>query len=82
MRQSPKQGPVPQSDSGQNVIAVLLRDMADTTWRMFVPIVGLLLAGRYVDGRLGTKPVFMLVGAAIGACIAALLIKRQLKKDA
>ena len=82
MRQPPKQDPVPPSNSGQNVIAVLLRDMADTTWRMFVPVVGLLLAGRYMDDRFGTKPALMLLGAAIGACIAALLIKRQLKKGA
>lgn len=55
--------------------------MADTTWRMFIPIVGLLLVGREVDTRLGTKPLLMLAGAAIGAAIAAVLIKRQLKRD-
>lgn len=54
--------------------------MADTTWRMFVPIVGLLLAGRYVDTMTGTKPLLMLLGAVIGTGIAALLIKSQLKR--
>lgn len=54
--------------------------MADTTWRMFIPIVGLLLVGRDVDTRLGTKPLLMLVGAAIGALIAGALIRKQLKR--
>lgn len=80
MRQPPESDRGPQSESGQNAIAALLRDMADTTWRMFVPIVGLLLIGRYLDTRWDTKPFLMLAGAAIGAVIAWRLIKLQLKK--
>lgn len=80
MRQPPKPDPVPQPDSGQNVVLVLLRDMADTTWRMFVPIVGLLLIGRFADSAWGTKPFLMLTGALIGAGIAWALVKAQLRK--
>lgn len=54
--------------------------MADATWRMFVPIVGLLLVGRYADMRLGTKPWLMLAGAFLGSVVAYLLIKRLLIK--
>lgn len=80
MRQSPKPDPVPPSDSGQNAIAVLMRDMANTTWRMFVPIVGLLLVGRYFDTKWDTKPFLMLTGALVGSAIAWALIASQLKK--
>ena len=58
----------------------ILTTMADTTWRMFVPTIGLLLVGRWLDRQWNTHPWLMLVGATIGACIAALLIKRQLTR--
>ncbi len=44
---------------------------------MFVPTVGLLLVGHYLDIRYHTKPWLMLVGVGIGALVAALLVKRQ-----
>jgi hypothetical protein len=80
MRQPPKSDPVPQPRDSENTIATLMLDMADTTWRMFVPIVGLLLVGRYVDTKTGTKPLLMLMGAFIGSLIAWALIRKQLKK--
>lgn len=58
----------------------LITSMADTTWRMFVPTVGLLLIGHALDERLATKPWLLLAGVAIGGCISAVLIKRQLIK--
>ncbi len=58
----------------------LITSMADTTWRMFVPTVGLLLVGNALDERFSTKPWLLLVGVAVGGCISALLIKRQLIK--
>jgi len=58
----------------------LITSMADTTWRMFVPTVGLLLVGNALDERFDTKPWLLLAGVAIGGCISALLIKRQLAK--
>ena len=59
----------------------LILDMADTTWRMFIPTVGLLMAGRVADRHLGTKPWLMLAGLAVGAFIATLLVKRQLSRQ-
>lgn len=58
----------------------LITSMADTTWRMFIPTIGLLLAGNALDDKLHTRPWLMLVGAAIGGWIAAVLIKRQIAK--
>lgn len=59
---------------------VLLWSVADTTWRMFVPTIGLLVIGRLADGAWGIKPWGMLVGVVIGAGISALLVKKQLEK--
>jgi len=58
----------------------LITSMADTTWRMFVPTVGLLLVGNAFDEQLHTRPWLLLVGVAVGGCISAILIKKQLAK--
>lgn len=81
MRQSPKTDPAPKSPKGEYTALSMILDMADTTWRMFIPIVGLLLIGRYADSQMGTKPFAMLMGALIGTAIAWKLIQRQLKRN-
>ncbi len=58
----------------------LIIDMADTTWRMFVPTVGLLLIGHYLDSRYHTKPWLMLSGVIFGALVAAQLVKQQITR--
>lgn len=55
-------------------------EMADTTWRMFVPTIGMLLIGRAIDGRYGMKPWGMLVGIVMGTVIAGMLVRRQLAR--
>lgn len=60
--------------------AYLIMSMMDTTWRMFVPTVGLLLVGNALDEHFGTKPWLLLAGAIAGGAIAAILIKLQLAK--
>ncbi|MFZ1249692.1 MAG: AtpZ/AtpI family protein [Candidatus Saccharimonadales bacterium] len=63
-----------------SVSSSIFLDMADTSWRLFIPTVGLLLFGRHLDVTHGTKPWLMLLGVTIGAIIAAFLIKRQLQR--
>lgn len=59
----------------------MLTTIGDTTWRMFVPIVGLLLVGNAIDTHLHTAPLWLLIGVVIGSVIAGILIKRQLTKE-
>lgn len=59
---------------------LMLGDIGDTTWRMFVPTIGLALAGVYLDRQLDSGPWCMLTGALIGSLIAARLIKKQLQR--
>ena len=58
----------------------LITSMADTTWRMFVPTIGLLALGYYGDKSFDTTPWLSLAGIICGAAITALLIKQQLQK--
>lgn len=69
-----------QAPTEKSPVILLLSDLGDTTWRMFVPTVGLAFAGFYLDGVWGTKPWLMLTGATLGAVLAGLLIRKQLRK--
>lgn len=63
-----------------STVILLLLTMGDTTWRMFVPIIGLMVLGLLADQWLHTKPWIMIVGMATGVYLAAVLVKRQFKK--
>ena len=66
---------------GKSPASVLILSIADTTWRMFIPTIGMLLLGRLADGMWHTKPLGMIAGIIIGSTITAILIKRQLEKE-
>lgn len=58
----------------------LLWTIADTTWRLFIPSVGLLLVGVWLDQMYATKPWFMIAGLVIGVAVAFWLVKLQLNR--
>lgn len=61
-----------------STVLLLLGTIADTTWRMFVPIVGLMLLGLWVDSTYRTLPWATISLTILGIAIAAELIRRQL----
>jgi hypothetical protein len=63
-----------------STVILLLLTMGDTTWRMFVPIIGLLILGLLADQWLHTKPWIMIVGLIAGIGLAGVLVKRQFNK--
>ena len=69
--------PVPPKPS---TVILLLSTIGDTTWRMFVPTIGLTVLGVYIDKSINTLPWCTLAGIAVGSVIAGMLIRRQLKK--
>jgi hypothetical protein len=52
--------------------------IADTTWRMFVPSVGLTLLGVWLDSEWHMKPWFMISGIVVGTIAAIALVRRQI----
>ena len=67
-----------QHTSSPSPAVSIATTIADTTWRMFVPTIGLLLIGRAVDDEFGVKPLGMILGIVAGSIIAAILVMRQL----
>lgn len=58
---------------------LLIVTALDTTWRIFVPILGGVFLGIGLDAWLESAPVAMLAGLVIGVVITVVLIVRQLK---
>ena len=80
MMTSPQNGPGSR-DSGTSVLA-LVAILADTTWRICLPTIGLALLGLKGDLTYGTGPWLTLAGTLVGFVLAALLIKLQLRDNA
>lgn len=68
----------PDEPPKNSTVLLLLGTIADTTWRMFVPIIGLLLLGVWIDRTYGTLPWAMIVLTIIGIAVASELVRRQL----
>ncbi len=52
----------------------------DTTWRMFIPILGLLALGLWLDKQLNMSPWLMLAGLVLGIVAAAGLVFLQYRR--
>lgn len=64
----------------KSTVLLLLGDIADTTWRMFLsPILGG-LAGWWADNTWHTFPWLSILGVVLGCGVTALLIKQLLQK--
>jgi len=69
-----------QQKPPQSTVFMLLGDIADTTWRMFLtPIIGGLL-GWWADTSWHTFPWLSIAGVLLGCVGSALFIKQLLQK--
>lgn len=80
MSESQKKRETPPAPASTKTVLFLIATMADTAWRMFVPIIGLTIAGVALDVHWQTKPWLTIAGIVLGVAIAALLVARQLRK--
>ena len=59
---------------------LLMKTMAGTTWRVFLPTIGLTLFGLWLDNVINMKPWLTFGGIAIGVIIAVVLVWLQVAK--
>lgn len=69
-----------EAPRNQSTALLLLGDIADTSWRMFVPSIGLTLLGLYFDQQLGTTPWLLVGGMVFGIVAAYWLVRMQIKR--
>lgn len=80
MGTSPNSGDEKHTPPATSTVILLLGTIGDTTWRMFVPTIGLMVAGLLADKRLHTTPWIMVVGMVLGTYLAYVLVRRQIKR--
>ena len=68
-----------QTPPNSSTVILLLRDIGDTTWRMFIPTIGFTLLGVWTDSLLDSKPIGLIIGVIVGGLAAFWLIRMQLK---
>lgn len=71
---------VPEQPTRKYSVVLLLGDVADTAWRMFVPVIGLMILGLITDKHFHTSPYLLILGLAFGCVLATLLVRNQLKR--
>lgn len=74
-------GDIPPVKPDRSTVILLFTIAADTTWRMFVPVIGGTILGIWVDHQLPYKPMGTIIGVVIGVIIASLLVRNQLKRN-
>lgn len=62
-----------------SALFILIGDIANTTWRMFVPTISGALGGLWLDQRFGSEPWCAILGLVLGVGLTALLIRQQYK---
>jgi len=79
-----RSGEAPVKPRPKHPALLLLGTAADTSWRMFVPVIGTTILGLVIDKKLHTTPWIMIVLMAGGIWLATVLVLRQIaaaKKD-
>jgi F0F1-type ATP synthase assembly protein I len=76
-----------KSDSEKDVTpavqsnAWVLREIADTTWRMTIPVVIFTFIGIFIDLQIGSSPWITFLGVIVGFYFAIVLVKQQIKRS-
>lgn len=68
--------------NARTVRSVMLGTFADTTWRMFVPVMGGAGLGYLADQAWHTRPAGVIAGMMLGIVLAILLVVHQYQRVA
>lgn len=67
------------AESTSSASLVVFATIADTTWRMFVPVFAGALVGYGLDRLLGSRPIGVISGTFLGVALAIVLVYLQYK---
>ncbi len=74
------EGDTPRTPPDRSTVILLLADIADTSWRMFLPTLGGFGLGLWADVSWATTPWGMLVGVLGGIAATTFLMKQQFQR--
>lgn len=60
-------------------VLLLFATVADTTWRLFVPTLGGVVLGIWLDQTIQTRPLWTIIGVICGTIVSLGLVYLQLK---
>lgn len=80
MSTSPNIGDDKNVPPESSTVILLVLTIADTTWRLFIPTVGMTIIGLLLDKQFDTTPWIMIAGIVLGVIVAILLVRAQMKK--
>ncbi len=81
MTASPNPGDENRLPPSSSTVILMLATIGDTTWRLFVPSVGLTIAGLLLDKQFHSSPWLLTAGVVLGAALAIWLVRLQMKKE-
>lgn len=61
----------------RSAVILMLTDIGNTTWRMFVPVLGGFGLGIWADRSWNTRPWWTIIGIVIGIILTTALMARQ-----
>jgi hypothetical protein len=64
----------------QSTVLLLLGTIADTTWRMFLPVLIGVAVGFWLDSVLKTQPWLAITGVILGSIGSGYFVLQQLKQ--
>lgn len=67
----------PNNDADRQFALLGVRALGDFGATIAVPVVLLALGGKWLDGRYGTAPTFLLIGVALAILISAVVVVRK-----
>ncbi len=80
MKSSPDKSDETPTPPELSAVILLLKDIGDVTWRMFVPLLLGIGAGLLFDQRVGSSPWGVVGGIALGLVITVILMRNVYKK--
>lgn len=77
------QSPRPKSQTtarSSHPMFLMVSTAADTTWRMFVPLIGFTILGVWIDRSFHIRPFATITCLIIGTALAAFLVVLQYRR--